>query len=89
MLEAYRRGWRNIDGFAIYTDGDTWSGSVHPKQALEAYRESTGMDARLITLSMCATDTSIADDTVPYMMDFVGMSTDTPRQVSLYLAGEI
>ena len=89
MLEAYRRGWRNIEGFAIYTDGDTWKGNVHPKQALEEYRERTGMDARLITLSMVATKTSIADGTVPYMMDFVGMSTDTPRQVSLYLAGDI
>ena len=89
MVEALRRGWNAIEGFAIYTDNETWFGSIHPKQALQQYRDQTGVDARLVSVSMLANDTSIADGSVPWMLDFVGMSTDTPRQVSMYLKCEI
>lgn len=89
MTEAYRRGWRNVEGFAIYTDNETWCGRTHPMQALQHYRYQTGMDARLVSVSMLANDTTIADGSVPYMFDFVGMSTDTPRQVGMFLKGEI
>lgn len=88
MLTASKRNWNNIDGFAVYTDNDTWYGDTHPKQALEMYRKQTGVDSRMIAVSMLATDTTIADGSVPYMMDIVGMSTDTPRMVSQYLNGE-
>ena len=89
MVEALNRGWHSVEGFAIYTDNETWYERVHPKQALEQYREKTGIDARLVSVSMLANDTTIADGSVPWMLDFVGMSTDTPRQVGMYLKGEI
>lgn len=89
ILHALHQGWNTIDGFAIYTDNDTWGGRVHPKTALEQYRERTGMNARLVSVSMLANNTTIADGSVPWMFDFVGMSTDTPRQVGMYLKGDI
>ena len=89
MTEALSRGWHNVDGFCIYTDNETWYGSVHPKDALETYRYTTGRDARLAVSAMTGTSKSIADPTVPYMIDFVGISTDTPRLISQYIAGEI
>jgi 60 kDa SS-A/Ro ribonucleoprotein len=33
---------REIDAFVVYTDSETWAGSVHPGQALREYRERTG-----------------------------------------------
>lgn len=89
MRAALGRGWDTIDGFVIYTDNETYCGNMHPKSALEMYRDKTGRDARLAVSAMTATDTSIADGTVPYMMDFVGMSTNTPRLISQYIGGEI
>ena len=89
MVAALQRGWNSIEGFAIYTDNETYYGRIHPKQALEQYRHKTGVDARLVSVSMLANDTTIADGSVPWMLDFVGMSTDTPRQVGMYLKGEI
>ena len=89
MLGALERNWNAVDGFAVYTDNETWYGTIHPKQALEQYRDKTGRDARLVSVSMLANDTTIADGSVPWMIDFVGMSTDTPRQVGMYLKGEI
>ena len=87
MIEALARGW-DVDGFAVYTDNETWAGRTHPKTELERYRQKKGRDARLAVAAMTATDCSIADPTVPYMADFVGISTDTPRLISQYLAGE-
>ena len=89
MLGALERRWHEVDGFAVYTDNETWYGEMHPKQALELYRDKTGRDARFVSVSMLANDTTIADGSVPHMIDFVGMSTDTPRQVGMYLKGEI
>lgn len=86
MIEALQRGY-DVDGFAVYTDNETWAGRIHPKKALETYRERKGIDARLVVLGMTATECSIADPTVPYMADFVGISNDTPRMVSEFLAG--
>ena len=89
IVHALQSEWNSIDGFAIYTDNDTWAGRIHPKTALEQYRNKTGRDTRLVSVSMIANDTTIADGSVPWMIDFVGMSTDTPRQVGMYLKGEI
>lgn len=89
MRYAMRAGWHNIDGFVIYTDNETWAGNVHPKRALEMYRDKFGQNARLAVSAMTATDTSIADPSVPYMLDLVGISTDTPRIISEFIAGKI
>ena len=45
---------REIDTFVVYTDSETWAGSVHPVQALRAYRERTGIAARLVVVGMVA-----------------------------------
>ena len=88
MIHAAAENWDNIEGFVVYTDNETWAGDIHPKRALEKYREKTGQDARLAVSAMTGTAHSIADGSVPWMMDFVGMSPDTPAIISRYLAGE-
>jgi len=49
-----------VDAFVIYTDNETWYGTVHPCQALDKYRQWSGIPAKLIVNAMTATEFSIA-----------------------------
>ena len=88
MLEAQRRGWHNVDAFQIFTDNETWYGSTHPKTALASYRKANQRESRLAVCAMTGTKNSIADPSVDYMMDIIGISPDTPRIVSQFFNGE-
>lgn len=46
---------------------------VHPFKALQDYRESSGINARLIVCGMTATNFTIADPTDAGMMDVVSL----------------
>lgn len=75
------------DVFVIYTDNETWYGQVHPAQALEAYRRKTGIDARLVVVSMTATPFTIADPNDRGMLDVVGFDTAAPQVIADFTAG--
>jgi len=75
----------NTDGFLIYTDNETWFGSIHPFQALQKYRRETGINAKLITVAMTATDFTIADPDDSGMLDCVGFDTRTPSLISDFI----
>ena len=81
MLFALDRE-REIDTFVVYTDSETWAGSIHPAQALADYRRASGIDARLVVVGMVANGFSIADPNDPGMLDVVGFDTATPQLVS-------
>ncbi len=80
---------REIDTFVVYTDSETWAGSVHPAQALREYRERTGIAARLIVVGMVANGFTIADPEDPGMLDIVGFDTATPAVVTGFAAGAL
>src|SRR5690606_18795532 len=61
-----------VDTFAILTDSETWSGNVKPSQALEKYREATGIPARLAVFGIAGNEFTIADSNDSGQMDFVG-----------------
>ena len=50
-----------VDTFVIYTDSETWVGSIHPVQALLDYRRKTGIPAKLVVVGMVSNGFSIAD----------------------------
>jgi 60 kDa SS-A/Ro ribonucleoprotein len=50
-------------------------GQMHPSQALDRYRQKTGIPAKLIVVSMTANPFSIADPNDAGMMDVVGFDT--------------
>ena len=80
---------REIDTFVIYTDSETWAGSVHSANALRDYRRASGIDARLVVVGMVSNGFSIADPTDPGMLDVVGFDTATPQLISDFARGEI
>jgi 60 kDa SS-A/Ro ribonucleoprotein len=77
MLYAAEQGLE-VDVFVIYTDNETWVGNVHPHQALRAYRERTGIPAKLVVVGMTATGFSIADPDDAGMLDVVGFDAAAP-----------
>jgi 60 kDa SS-A/Ro ribonucleoprotein len=71
-----------VDTFVIYTDSETWAGSIHPAQALREYRQRTGINAKLVVVGMVSNGFSIADPNDAGMLDVVGFDTATPSVIS-------
>lgn len=88
MIEAKRNGWE-IDTFVISTDNETWAGEIHPFQALREYRESSGIDARLVVVGMTASAFSIADPTDRGMLDIAGLDSAVPNLIADFSRGAI
>jgi 60 kDa SS-A/Ro ribonucleoprotein len=71
-----------VDAFVIYTDSETWAGSVHPAQALREYRQRMGIAAKLVVVGMVSNGFSIADPNDGGMLDVVGFDTAAPALIS-------
>ncbi|NYJ03510.1 60 kDa SS-A/Ro ribonucleoprotein [Nocardioides thalensis] len=76
-----------VDTFVVYTDNETWAGSVHPHQALRDYRQRSGIAARLVVVGMTATHFSIADPNDAGMLDVVGFDAAVPSLVADFARG--
>jgi 60 kDa SS-A/Ro ribonucleoprotein len=88
MLWALQNGVE-IDHFSVYTDNETWAGSMHPHQALEQYRQATGINARLSVVGMTATDFTIADPNDPGSMDVAGFDSAVPQLLADFGRGDL
>lgn len=86
MIWAAERDMQ-VDTFLLYTDSETWAGKIHPKQALDAYRQKTGIPAKLVVVAMLANPFSIADQNDSGMLDVVGFDTATPSIISEFSKG--
>lgn len=86
MMIAQQEGYE-IDTFVIYTDNDTWAGNIHPYQALKQYRKASGIDAKLVVVSMTPSRFSIADPRDPGMLDISGFDSAIPTFISDFSAG--
>jgi 60 kDa SS-A/Ro ribonucleoprotein len=85
MVEAAKHGWA-VDTFVVYTDNETWAGDVHPAQALRAYRERTGIAAKLVVVAMASNGFTIADPDDAGMLDVVGFDAAVPQLVADFTA---
>jgi len=77
MVHALKERWE-VDTFVVYTDNETWAGSIHPVQALQQYRRETGLPAKLIVVGLTATQFTIADPSDAGMLDVVGFDASAP-----------
>ncbi|MAG26466.1 RNA-binding protein [Candidatus Pacearchaeota archaeon] len=71
-----------VDTFVIYTDSESWYGSMHPCQALQEYRQKMSIPAKLAVVSMVANWQTIADPKDAGMLDVTGFDTATPKIIS-------
>jgi 60 kDa SS-A/Ro ribonucleoprotein len=77
-----------FDAFVIYTDNETWAGSVQPMDALRAYRHTVNPEARLIVVGMTSTGFSIADPQDKGALDVTGFDASAPAVISNFIAGK-
>jgi 60 kDa SS-A/Ro ribonucleoprotein len=80
---------REVDVFEIYTDNETWAGGIHPSQALRQYRQTSGINAKLIVVGMTATEFSIADPNDAGMLDVVGFDTNAPQLMASFAKDQL
>lgn len=78
-----------VDVFVVYTDNETWHGSIHPTQALRDYRQAMGINARLVVVGMAADGFTIADPKDKGMLDIVGFDTTAPSMMSEFALGNV
>ena len=78
-----------VDTFVVLTDSETWAGNIQPVQALNKYRQATGIGAKLIVVGMTSTGFTIADPEDSGMLDVVGFDGATPALMAKFAKGEI
>lgn len=88
MVHAMKNEWE-IDTFVIYTDNETWYGAIHPFQALKQYRKVSGIDSRLVVVSLTPSEFSIADPSDPGMLDISGFDSSVPNIITDFSLGLI
>ena len=71
-----------VDCFVVLTDSETWAGQIHPRVALQKYRNEMGIASKLIVVSMVPNEFSIADPADAGMLDVVGFDTSVPQVMS-------
>lgn len=76
----------SIDAFVIYTDNETWAGTIHADEALRRYRERTGIAAKLVVVAMTSTGFTIADPNDAGMLDVVGFDASAPATIARFAA---
>ncbi len=74
-----------VDAFVVYTDSETWAGSIHPVQPLRQYRERTGIAAKLVVVGLVSNGFSIADPNDAGMLDVVGFDTASPAVIADFI----
>jgi 60 kDa SS-A/Ro ribonucleoprotein len=78
-----------VDTFLVVTDNETWTGTIHPHQALEQYRQSSGIGARLAVAAMTPTEFTIADPDDPGSMDVSGFDSAVPTLLADFSRGDV
>jgi 60 kDa SS-A/Ro ribonucleoprotein len=88
MVLALKKGMP-VDVFRVSTDNETWHGSIHPHQALENYRQATGIDARLQVVAITPTEFSIADPLDRRQLDVSGFDSAVPTLLASHARGDL
>lgn len=71
-----------VDVFVSYTDNENGYGRRHPFQALQAYRDHSGIDAKMVVVGMSATKFTIADPKDKGMLDIAGFDSAVPQLIA-------
>ena len=77
-----------VDAFVVFSDNESWAGDIKPFQALEMYRQKTGIPAKAIAVGMTATKYSVFDENDKACLNVVGFDTATPSLISDFTAND-
>ncbi len=73
------------DAFVIYTDSETWAGDEHASKALQRYRKDSGLQSKLAVVAFTGNRYSVADQSDPGSMDFVGLDASLPAALAAFV----
>jgi 60 kDa SS-A/Ro ribonucleoprotein len=87
-----------VDTFAVYTDYETWAGTMHPHEALENYRQKMGINARMQMVAVAPNEysywnqshsapASVATDLG--VLDVSGFDAAVPKLLADHARGDI
>jgi 60 kDa SS-A/Ro ribonucleoprotein len=83
-----RRQKLNVSGFITYTDSETWTGNIHPSQALRLYRRRVRRsDAKAVVVGMTSNGFTLAAPNDRGMMDVVGFDATAPAVIADFIRG--
>jgi len=88
MLHALKHKLE-VDVFVVYTDCETWAGSITAVQALQQYRKEMGIPARLAVVAMTSNGFSLADPSDSGMLDMVGFDSSAPQILREFTLGNL
>jgi len=74
-----------VDGFAVFTDGETWAGRQHPSQALAAYRRRYNPGARVVVALMTAAGHTLAEPGDAGVLNIAGIDAALPTVVTGFI----
>jgi 60 kDa SS-A/Ro ribonucleoprotein len=75
--------------FYILTDSEANTGRVTASQALESYRQKTGIKAKMVVSAFTANDISVADPNDPLCLDICGLDSAVPALISDFIKGDL
>jgi len=86
MLDAIEKNL-SIDCFIVLTDSETSFGPVTPMEALDRYREASGIPAKLVVAGLLSHGFELADSQDGGTLDLVGFDRDAPRVLADFARG--
>lgn len=70
------------DCVILYTDNESWAGSMHVAQALQLCRDRVNPQMKLVTMSMTSNHVTVADPNDVGSLNVVGFDTTVPQVIS-------
>lgn len=78
-----------VDVFVVLTDNETWTGKMHPVQALHKYRNQINPRAKLIVLAAAANNVSVCEPEDKLSLGIAGFDASVVAVANEFIKAEI
>lgn len=78
-----------VDGFAVFTDNETWASTVNPSVAMETYRREMDLQSRLVVAAMKMSDYSIGDPKDVNTLNIAGFDASVPSLIANFVSRKV
>lgn len=84
-----RQNNRKVDAFIQYTDTQSWYGNTHTYQALNAYRQNSGIQSHNVEVVMAPYGQTLNAPDDPRSLSVVGFDTAAPTLISEFISDRL
>lgn len=75
-----------FDAICLYSDNETWYGNIWPSQAVVKYRDTSGLNTRMVTCDIISNKTQIGDPQDALALHVAGFDSFAPALISNFIA---